>query len=92
MPMFYFHVRTVDGTIEEDTVGAEFMNADQAVREAEQFARELRREAAESAESVEHTIEVTDARGARVIAISYRATVQTERPFSRGPVNGIPGL
>jgi len=79
MPMFYFHVRTVDGLVEEDTIGVPFDNAEQAIQEARDFARCLMREAAEHDETVEHVIDVMDEHGVSLIRLAYRASLQVQR-------------
>jgi hypothetical protein len=80
MPKFYFHVQTVNGGVEEDTIGAEFDNEQQAIMEAKGFARDLMHEAAAHGETVEHVIEVIDEAGHIIVRLQYRATVQDGRP------------
>jgi hypothetical protein len=78
MPMFYFHTKTIDGVIEEDTLGAPFDNKDQAIREAEDYVRGVMEDAVKGSQPVEHIIEVTDEQGNVVIKLDCKTTIVRE--------------
>ena len=63
MPRFFFHIRTVDGTSEEDDVGADFPSHGAAIREAEALARDMRLDATRTGDNVKIFIDVADERG-----------------------------
>ena len=85
MPMFFFHTKTIDGVIEEDTVGAPFDSKDQAIREAEDYVRGVMQDAVKGSETVEHIVEVTDEQGNTVVRLDCKTTIlrEGETPLNR---------
>jgi hypothetical protein len=79
MPMFFFHTKTIDGVIEEDTVGAPFDSKDEAIREAEDYVRGVMQDAVNGSETVEHFIEVTDEQGNTIVKLDCKTTIVRER-------------
>lgn len=78
MPMFFFHTKTIDGVIEEDTMGVPFDNKDQAIREAEDYVRGVMQDAVKGSETVEHIIEVTDEQGNTVVKLDCKTAITRE--------------
>lgn len=77
MPMYFFHTKTVDGVIEEDTVGAPFDNKDDAIREAHDYIRGVTQDAVGiTDETIDHIIEVTDEHGHTVVKLECKVAVQ----------------
>ena len=85
MPMFFFHTKTIDGVIEEDTIGAPFDTKDQAIREAEGYVRGVMQDAVKGSETVEHIIEVTDEQGKTVVKLDCKTAIvrEGEKPLNR---------
>lgn len=80
MPMYFFHIHTVNGTKHDDTIGAPFDTDEEAMQEARDFTKGVMRDAAEGAETIEHTVEVTDESGRSLIRVKYHASVEEEIP------------
>jgi hypothetical protein len=78
MPMYFFHIHTVDGAKHEDKIGAPFETDEEAIQEARDFTRGVMRDAADHGESVEHAVEVTDESGRSLVRVKYRAMLEDE--------------
>jgi hypothetical protein len=59
----FFHIRTVDGTSDEDDVGADFPSRGAAIMEAEALAQDMLLDATRTGDNVKIFIDVADERG-----------------------------
>ena len=76
MPRFFFHIRTVDGTSEEDDVGADFPSDGAAIMEAEALAREILLDATRTGDNVKIFIDVADERGRTVLRLDCSGAIE----------------
>jgi hypothetical protein len=76
MPRFYFHIQTIDGENEEDTVGAEFPTEEEAIAEAQALANELMLDAAKAGHDVKQLIEVTNASGDMIVHLDCSSAIK----------------
>jgi hypothetical protein len=76
MPRFYFHIQTVDGENEEDTVGAEFSTEEEAIAEAQALAHELMLDAAKAAHDVKQLVEVTNESGDMIVHLDCSSAIK----------------
>jgi hypothetical protein len=76
MPRFFFHIRTVNGTSEEDDVGADFPSDTAAIMEAEALAREILLDATRTGDNVKIFIDVADERGRIVLRLDCSGAIE----------------
>jgi hypothetical protein len=79
MPWFFFHVHIVDGEKEIDDVGAEFLSAEDAIKEAKRYAGESLSEAIMKGKSLRQAVEVIDESGAMVAHLDCTASIEIRK-------------
>jgi hypothetical protein len=79
MPQYFFHVHIVDGDIEKDDIGADFLSMEDAIKEAEQYAAESMSEAIMKGKSMQQVIEIMDGEGTVIAHIECKSSIEIRR-------------